>query len=51
MSIVASRLKRKWQAFLDRLAQQNNQTFDGGKPSCCSDTNKKVTPKEVAQNH
>ena len=48
MSIVASRLKRK---FLDRLAQQNNQTFDGGKPSCCSDTNKKVTPKEAAQNH
>lgn len=47
---MASQLKRKWQAFLDRLARENNQTFDGGKPSCCSDTNKKVAPKDAAKN-
>lgn len=47
---MAFSFKKKWQAFLNRLAKENNQTFDGGKPTCCCcGGNKKVTPKEASQ--
>jgi hypothetical protein len=49
MTKMAFSFKKKWQAFLNRLAKENNQTFDGGKPTCCCGGNKKVTPKEASQ--